>query len=316
MLYIISYLFPLLFIIISGNSFIKYIKKINFGQQIREYGPKSHLKKAGIPTMGGLLIIGTFFLFSIILLPLNPGVLTVLLTTLIMALTGFLDDFLKIKFERSLGLKAWQKILLQILAASITAVTAVFILDEQSILIPFYGEYNLGASVKFLFTFLVVIGSSNAVNLTDGLDGLAAGVSSVVTLTFALLFFVFNLSIYSLMMLIMAGGLTAFLWFNSNPAQVFMGDVGSLAIGAFLASAAVLTSSEIYLLIIGGIYVLETLSVIIQVPYFKLTGGKRIFKMTPIHHHFEIKGLAENKIVFRFIITSIIFSLIALISVL
>lgn len=316
MLYIISYLLPLLFVIISGNSFIKYIKKINFGQQIREYGPESHFKKAGIPTMGGLLIIGTFLLFSVILLPLEPGVLTILITTLIMAITGFLDDFLKIKFERSLGLRAWQKIFLQIIAASVTAFMAVFILDEQSILIPFYGEYNLNFLIKFLLTFLVVIGSSNAVNLTDGLDGLAAGVSSVVTLTFALLFFALNLSNYSLLMLIMAGSLTAFLWFNSNPAQVFMGDVGSLAVGAFLASAAVLTSAEIYLLIIGGIYVLETLSVMIQVPYFKLTGGKRVFKMTPIHHHFEMKGLAENKIVFRFVIISIIFSLLALTSVL
>ncbi|ADO76870.1 phospho-N-acetylmuramoyl-pentapeptide-transferase [Halanaerobium praevalens] len=304
--YIIAYICPLLLIIISGDLVINYLKKINFGQQIREVGPKSHLQKSGIPTMGGLLIIAVFLLIALLLLELNFAIITILLTTFVMGLTGFLDDFLKIKLKRSLGLKAWQKLFLQAIAAVLTAAVSIFILKEQSLMIPVIGSYQLKAIIKFILAVIVVIGSSNAVNLTDGLDGLAAGVTTVVCLAFAVLFYLLKLPNYSLLMLIMAGSCTAFLWFNSKPASIFMGDVGSLAIGGFLGSAAVLTGTEIYLLLLGGIYVIETLSVIIQVSYFKLTAGKRVFKMTPIHHHFELKGLAENKIVFRFIISSIL----------
>jgi len=311
MQYILAYILPLLIIVFSGNYFINYIKKINFGQQVRDYGPESHLKKAGIPTMGGLLIISVFLILSLFFVPLNIEYSALLLTTFIMALTGFLDDFLKIKFERSLGLKAWQKIILQTAAALVTAVTAVFVVKQHSLIIPFWGDLQTGEIFKFILAFIVVIGSSNAVNLTDGLDGLAAGVTAVVSAAFAAIFYLQGLNNYSLLMLIMAGSTTAFLWFNANPASVFMGDVGSLAIGGFLGATAVLTASEIYLLIIGGIYVIETLSVMIQVPYFKITGGKRVFKMTPIHHHFELSGLAENKIVFRFVIITILLSLFA-----
>ncbi len=314
MQYIIAYILPLLLIILSGNYFIDYIKKLNFGQQVRDYGPESHLDKAGIPTMGGLLIIPIFLIVAFIMLPLKLEILTILITTFIMALTGFLDDFLKVKLERSLGLKAWQKIIMQTAAAAVTVFAAVIVLNQQSIIIPFLGSYKIGAAAKSILAFVVVIGSSNAVNLTDGLDGLAAGITSIVTLAFAVLFYFLELPDYSLIMLIMSGSSTAFLWFNANPASVFMGDVGSLAIGSFLGAAAVLTASEIYLLIIGGIYVIETLSVMIQVPYYKITGGKRVFKMTPIHHHFELSGLAENKIVFRFSIITILLSLFALTS--
>ena len=263
-----------------------------------------------------ITVTAVFLIFSLFLLPLNIELITILMTTFIMALTGFLDDFLKIKFERSLGLKAWQKILLQTAAAALTAVTAVFLINQQSLIIPFFGSYKIGSLFKFILAFFVIIGSSNAVNLTDGLDGLAAGITAVVSLAFALLFYFLGLTEYTILMLIMAGSNTAFLWFNANPASVFMGDVGSLAIGGFLGAAAVLTASEIYLLIIGGIYVVETLSVMIQVPYYKITGGKRVFKMTPIHHHFELSGLAENKIVFRFVIITILLSLFALTSML
>lgn len=314
MQYIMAYTLPLLLIIFSGNIFINYIKKLNFGQQVRDYGPESHFKKSGIPTMGGLLIISIFLVSSIFLVEMKFEIVVILITTFIMALTGFLDDFLKIKFERSLGLRAWQKIILQLAAAAVTAVTAVFLIDQQQLIIPFFGIYEIGSFYKFILAFIVVVGSSNAVNLTDGLDGLAAGVTTVVTLAFALLFYFLELPEYCLIMFIMAGSTTAFLWFNANPASIFMGDVGSLAIGGFLGAAAVLTASEIYLLIIGGIYVLETLSVMIQVPYYKLTGGKRVFKMTPIHHHFELSGIAENKIVFRFIIITILLSVFSLIS--
>lgn len=316
MQYIIAYVLPLLLIIAGGNYFINYIKKINFGQQVRDYGPESHFKKAGIPTMGGLLIIPVFLILALIMLPLKIEVIAILLTTVLMALTGFLDDFLKIKFKRSLGLKAWQKIILQIAAAAVTIFPAVFILKQQTIIIPFLGSYKIAVAAKIILAFIVIIGSSNAVNLTDGLDGLAAGITSIVTLAFALLFYFLEFPDFSLLMLIMSGSCTAFLWFNANPASIFMGDLGSLAIGSFLGAAAVFTASELYLLIIGGIYVVETLSVMIQVPYYKITGGKRVFKMTPIHHHFELSGLPENKIVFRFSIITILLSLFALSSLL
>lgn len=314
MTYITAYTIPLVIIILMGNVFINYIKKLNFGQQVRDYGPESHLKKNGIPTMGGLLIITVFLLSSLFILELNVALITILITTFMMALTGFLDDFLKIKFQRSLGLKPWQKIIMQATAALVTTIIAVFFIKQQSLIIPFVGSYKIGIFYKSILAIIVVIGSSNAVNLTDGLDGLAAGVTSVVTIAFACLFYFLNLPEFSVLMLIMAGSTTAFLWYNAYPASVFMGDVGSLAIGSFLGATAVFTGTEIFLLIIGSIYVVETLSVIIQVAYYKITGGRRVFKMTPIHHHFELSGLAENKIVFRFVIITILLSLFVLVS--
>jgi phospho-N-acetylmuramoyl-pentapeptide-transferase len=316
MIYITAFLLPLLIIILTGSKFILFIKKLNFGQQIRKYGPEDHLKKSGIPTMGGLLIIGVFIIISIILVPLNLRTISVISAAFLMALTGFLDDFLKIKLKRSLGLTALQKIAMQIAAALIPALIIIFILDTPPVIVPFLGSYQINLFLRFLFIIFVVTGTANAVNLTDGLDGLAAGVTLIVSLAFAVLFYNYGIIDLMLLMLIMAGSCTAFLWFNANPAEIFMGDVGSLGIGGFLAAAAVISGTEIYLLIIGFIYVIETLSVMLQVPYFKLTGGRRIFKMTPIHHHFELKGIAENKIVFRFIIITIIFSLLALTSVL
>ncbi len=314
MLYIMAYLLPLFLIILSGGKFIKFIRKINFGQQIREYGPEEHLKKSGIPTMGGLLIIGIFLILSMIFAELNIKTTAVLAVTFLMSLTGFLDDFLKIKLERSLGLRAWQKIILQIVAALIPAIIITYLMETPPLMVPFLGNFQLNPLLRFLLTLFVVIGSSNAVNLTDGLDGLAASVTAVVSLSFAVIFYLTNNLDLMIMMIIMAGSCTAFLWYNANPAQIFMGDVGSLGIGGFLAASAVLSGTELYLLIIGFIYVMETVSVMIQVPYYKITGGKRIFRMTPIHHHFELKGIAENKIVFRFAIITIIFSLLALLS--
>lgn len=316
MIYITAFLLPLLIIIFTGSKFILFIKKINFGQQIRKYGPEEHLKKSGIPTMGGLLIIGVFIIVSIIIVPINARTAAVISASFLMALTGYLDDFLKIKFERSLGLTALQKIVMQLAAALIPALVIIFIIDTPPIIVPFLGSYQINLFLRFLFIMFVVTGTANAVNLTDGLDGLAAGVTLIVSLAFAVLFYLFGIIDLMLLMLVMGGSCTAFLWFNANPAEIFMGDVGSLGIGGFLAAAAVISGTELYLLIIGFIYVIETLSVMLQVPYFKITGGRRIFKMTPIHHHFELKGMAENKIVFRFIITTIIFSLLAITSVL
>lgn len=315
MIFLFAYLVPLLLIIFSGKFFIQFLKRLNFGQQVRECGPDSHLKKSGIPTMGGLLLIGIFLLTALFLVELSFKVIIVLVVTFILALAGFLDDFLKIKFSRSLGLRAWQKLVLQFLAALLTATAAVK-LNADLILLPFWGTISINIVLKFLLAILVVLGASNAVNLTDGLDGLAAGVTSVVCLTLASIFYLINLYDFSLLMLIMAGSCTAFLWYNANPAAVFMGDVGSLALGGFLAAAAVLSNTEFFLLLIGGIYVIETISVIIQVSYFKYSGGKRVFKMTPLHHHFELSGLAENKIVNRFVIITIVLALLAVSSLL
>lgn len=309
MIYIKAFLLPIVIIIAAGNLFIKFIKNINFGQQIRDYGPQSHLKKAGIPTMGGLMIIFTFLLIALFLVDLNLNTAAVLVITFLMGLAGFLDDFLKIKFSRSLGLKAWQKLFLQFLAALIAAVVLINFTQTPALLLPFGGSIELNNMLRFVLSLFVVIGSANAVNLTDGLDGLAASVTVIVCLSFAAIFYLLALEQLMIMMLIMAGCCTAFLWFNSYPAEIFMGDVGSLAIGGFLGATAVLSGTEIYLLIIGIIYVIETLSVMIQVPYFKITGGKRVFKMTPIHHHFELGGTAENKIVVRFVIITIIMAL-------
>ena len=301
MIYSFAFVFSLAAAILSLPRIIAIAERL----QIYDRPDERKVHNDLTPRIGGIAVALSVIISLMFMQQLETSLTGYIIGAIIVFGFGFYDDIW--------GLSWRVKFVGQFAAAIIALVFLQVNLNG----VQFFGfEIPLPPWLVFTGMVFFIVGGMNSLNLLDGLDGLAAGVSSVVTLTFALLFFVFNLSIYSLMMLIMAGGLTAFLWFNSNPAQVFMGDVGSLAIGAFLASAAVLTSSEIYLLIIGGIYVLETLSVIIQVPYFKLTGGKRIFKMTPIHHHFEIKGLAENKIVFRFIITSIIFSLIALISVL
>ncbi|MGM0602484.1 MAG: phospho-N-acetylmuramoyl-pentapeptide-transferase [Bacillota bacterium] len=314
MIYISAFLFPLFLMLFLGKPFISLLKKINFGQQIREFGPESHLKKSGIPTMGGVLIITVFIVSSLIFTELNIKTAVILISSFIMSAAGFMDDFLKIKLSRSLGLKAMQKIGLQFISALIVVIYLYFRSEAYHILIPFAGSYKISFFLTVILTFLTIIGTANAVNLTDGLDGLAAGVTLVVSLTFAFIFFSLSYNSISLMMLVLSGSCLGFLWFNGNPAQVFMGDVGSLAIGGILGTAAVITGTEFYLLVIGGIYVVETVSVMIQVPYFKITGGKRVFKMTPLHHHFELDGMAENKVVIRFIIVSIILSMLTIFS--
>ncbi|RCW51379.1 MULTISPECIES: phospho-N-acetylmuramoyl-pentapeptide-transferase [unclassified Halanaerobium] len=314
MVYITAFLIPLFLMLCFGNPFISLLKKINFGQQIREFGPKNHLKKSGIPTMGGVLIL-LIFVFSLLLFAeLNLKIAVVLVSSLIMAAAGFMDDFLKIKLSRSLGLTAVQKIGLQFISALVVIIYLYFRAEPYYVLIPFVGSYSIPFYLTAVLSFFTIIGAANAVNLTDGLDGLAAGTTLVVSLTFAVIFFSFSNDYFTVMMLILAGSCLGFLWFNGNPAQVFMGDVGSLAIGGILGTAAVITGTEFYLLTAGGVYVAETVSVMIQVPYFKLTGGKRVFKMTPIHHHFELAGTAENKVVIRFIIVNVILSLLTIYS--
>ncbi len=315
MVYFIAVGLPFLILILFGSGLIKGLKYLNFGQQIRGEGPSSHMKKEGVPTMGGILIILAVVITSFLVLNLNTSIIWALITTLGMGFVGFLDDIIKIRSKRSLGLKAREKLLGQIFVGLILGIYVTFYSDlGTSILFPVTGwELDLGYWLIFFIVFIVV-GFSNAVNLTDGLDGLASGVTLIVVTSFAVLVSAMGFNQLALYGLIIGGSCLGFIWFNSHPAQVFMGDVGSLALGGAVAALAVLSRTELFLVIIGGIYVVEALSVMIQVSYFKLTKGKRVFRMTPIHHHYELNGLAEGKVVARFWIVSIIFAILGLAS--
>jgi phospho-N-acetylmuramoyl-pentapeptide-transferase len=258
--------------------------------------------------MGGLIFLLSLFLSTIFFLRKNPENILILLTTLSFGLIGFLDDFIKITKKRSLGLRAYQKLLMQIIFSVIFIILSNLLLPEKNlrlIKIPFT---NFFWNSKYFFVPIIIfilIGSSNAVNLTDGLDGLAAGITVLLSIFFTYAALKLNSPIY-LMTSALTGSLLSFLLFNFYPAKVFMGDAGSLALGAFLASASIILNLEIFLAISGIVFVTETLSVIIQVLFFKITHGKRIFKMTPLHHHFELSGWRETKIVsFFYIFTAI-----------
>jgi len=315
MKYFFAAILPFLILLLFGPGMIKGLKYLNFGQQIRGEGPSSHMKKKGIPTMGGVLILLAVVIGSFLLLDLGSSVIWALITTLGLGLIGFLDDIISIRSKRSLGLKAREKLLGQIIVGIILSIYVSFYSElGTGIIIPFTGRImDLGYWI-IPFIVFIVVGFSNAVNLTDGLDGLASGVTLIVVTTLAVLTSALGFAQLSVFGLLVGSACLGFIWFNSNPAQVFMGDVGSLALGGAVASMAVLSRTELFLLIIGGIYVLETLSVMIQVSYFKISKGKRIFRMTPIHHHYELSGLAEGKIVSRFWISSIILAVLGLAS--
>ena len=316
--YFLAVTVPFIIIMIFGPFLIRVLKKCNFGQQIRGQGPKSHQVKKGIPTMGGILIIFAILITSFLLLEINQYIIWTLIVTVGMGLIGFIDDMIKIQTQRSLGLKARYKITGQIILGFLLAYY-VFIIKGDTIVLPFLGQVSIGFWLIPLVVF-TVIGTANAVNLTDGLDGLAAGVTAIVISSFYVIAYYNKLHYQpyepyeqlSLFGLIVAGACIGFIWYNTHPAQVFMGDVGSLALGGAISALAVFTGTEIFLLIIGGVFVIETVSVIIQVIYFKVTGGNRVFKMTPLHHHFELEGLEENKIVIRFLILSLLFAAIGL----
>ena len=297
---------------------IPFLKWLKFGQYVRDDGPKSHLKKAGTPTMGGLIILISVVVTSSLYLRDYPEILPVIFATVGFGLIGFLDDYIKIVMRRSLGLRAWQKLLLQLL------VTIIFVYYytqrlhyEMQMLIPFTGGIASGRYIVlpgwlFIpFLFFVMVGTVNGTNFTDGLDGLA----SSVTLLIAVFFTVVAIGTGSTVAPVcaaVAGALMGFLVFNVYPASVFMGDTGSLALGGFVASTALLLKMPLYILIVGMIYLVEVLSVILQVGYFKITHGRRIFKMAPIHHHFEQSGWSETKVVAVFSNVTALFCLIAL----
>ena len=297
---------------------IPALHRLKFGQSIREEGPKSHMKKAGTPTMGGII-----FLISIILTTLLIGAgkglisaeaVALLIVLLGFGMVGFLDDGMKVFFKRNLGLTSIQKLILQI----IISIVAYFLITnvggfENALHIPFTDSSIHLGWVYVLFMIFWLVGFSNAVNLTDGLDGLVSGTGAVAFLAYAIIAFVqeqYDLAVFAFAV---AGSLLGFLIFNKNPAKVFMGDTGSLALGGALATLSILTHQEILLLIIGLVFVVETASVMIQVAVFKKT-GKRVFKMTPIHHHFELSGWSEWRVVLTFWGVGVIVAVIAVVA--
>lgn len=283
-----------------GPVFIPTLYKLKFGQYIRTDGPRRHLKKAGTPTMGGLMILAGLTVGTLFIGPASGPVLLVLGTTLAFGLIGFLDDYIKVVVKRPLGLRAREKLGGQFGVAIVASLIAVFVLNRGTdLIVPFIGyKLTLGPLVYLVFSTLVIVGTTNAVNLTDGLDGLAAGSMAISAAAFVFTALILGGPVHDVAVpaAALVGGCLGFLRFNIYPARVFMGDTGSLALGGALASLAVITRTELLLPFIGVIYFVETLSVIIQVLSFKLT-GKRVFRMSPIHHHFELLGWSEQKVV-------------------
>jgi len=308
---LVSFIIP----VIALPLFIKYLKKHNVGQKIRQEGPDLHQHKMGTPTMGGVIIILTLIIVVLLFVPYNKYVLWSLVATVGFGLIGLIDDLIKYLKKRSLGLLTMQKLFLQIAFALIVAYCVQQNTDlGTEIYLPFM-KNSIDLGIMFVpFVVLVMISSVNAVNLTDGLDGLAGGLIIIAMLSFALIAYIQNMGSMSLFSLVVAFTSLGFLVYNFFPAQIFLGDVGSLALGGALASVAIFTRTELFLLIIGGVFVIETLSVILQVASAKLR-GKIIFKMSPIHHHFELCGWKEPKIIIRFWITGVILALIGIASI-
>jgi phospho-N-acetylmuramoyl-pentapeptide-transferase len=336
----------LLLSLVFGGRLIRALKGWNIGQQIREEGPQGHMAKRGTPTMGGVLIVGSVVISTLFWAKLSSVyVWTVVIATLLFAAIGFFDDYAKMAKQRSLGLTGKQKLLGQLLIA-IAVWAVLFVLTKYfasdyswNVSIPFIkataqpdGISFIGPVLYLFFIIIVLLGFSNGVNLTDGLDGLAISVTFIAMTALTALTYLSSDARWAKYLELthrpeaaeltvfcgaMAGASLGFLWYNAPPAEVFMGDVGSLAIGGAMGTIAVLTKQEFMLLMIGGVFVIEALSVTLQVGVFKMTKrttgtGRRLFKMTPLHHHFEMQDWKESKIVFRFLILAILFALLSL----
>ena len=291
---------------------IPFLHKLKFGQQVRDDGPQAHLKKQGTPTMGGLVILSSIIITSLLYLKDYPKIIPVLFVTAGFGVIGFLDDYIKIVMKRSEGLNPGQKLAGQII---ITGIFAYYIITSDEIgtqmLIPFTGQYLVMPVWLFVpALFFIVLGTDNGVNFTDGLDGLCTSVTILVATFFTIVAIGENSGISPITGAVV-GSLLGFLLFNVYPARVFMGDTGSLALGGFVASSAFMMQKPLFIAVVGLIYLVEVLSVIIQVTYFKKTGGKRIFKMAPIHHHFELCGWSETRVVAVFSIITAILCLVA-----
>lgn len=295
-----------------GPIVIPFLRRLKVGQTERKE-LESHLKKNGTPTMGGLMILASIIITSVFYVKDYPKIVPILFMTVGFGVIGFLDDYLKVVLRRSDGLLAWQKMLCQIVVTTVFAVYMGCYSDVPlTMLIPFSGGKYLDLGWgAFPVLYLAVIGTVNGTNFTDGLDGLASSVTITVATFFSVVAIGTNAGIAPITCAVV-GALLGFLLFNVYPASVFMGDTGSLALGGFVVSAAYMMQMPLFIVIVGLIYLVEVLSVIIQVTYFKKTGGKRIFRMAPIHHHFELGGWSETRVVAVFSITTAILCMIAL----
>jgi phospho-N-acetylmuramoyl-pentapeptide-transferase len=308
-------LFPLvitfLFTMLISPLFIPLLKRLKYGQQIRTDGPQGHLKKAGTPTMGGIIILLAIALAALKFIDKNSELVVLLVATLGFGLIGFLDDYIKIVFKRSLGLTAKQKLFGQLLVSAIVCYFLIQMDHSTSLHVPFFDwSFSLGW-FYFPFVAFLMLGTSNAVNFTDGLDGLLAGTSAIAFGGFVIIAMKAHSPETAIFASAMIGAVLGFLVFNAHPAKVFMGDTGSLGIGGGLTAVAILTKEELLLAIIGGVFVMEIMSVVIQVISFK-TRGKRVFKMSPIHHHFELVGWSEWRVVTTFWFVALILATLGL----
>jgi len=334
--------------LLIGPFVIDRLREFQIGQYIREEGPKSHQKKSGTPTMGGILICISILVPTLLWSDLsNPFVWVVMFSTVAFASIGFADDYIKVVHKRNLGLTSRQKLVFQFISSGAIAVALLVLRGEgvysTHLMVPFAKRFRpdliwewMGhiqhvhwlATLPFiLFVMLVITFSSNAVNLTDGLDGLAIGCTIIAAGALTVLTYVSGHSVFSDYLELqrmpdvseltifcgaMVGASIGFLWYNAHPAEIFMGDVGSLALGGAIATVAVIIKQELLLPFIGGVFILEALSVMLQVGSYKLRGGKRIFRMAPLHHHFELGGWSESKVITRFWIMALVFALFAL----
>ena len=337
----------LLICLVLGPWLIRRLREFQIGQYIRDEGPQSHQSKAGTPTMGGLLIHVAILVPTLLWTDLtNPLIWVVLLATLSFGLVGFLDDYFKIRNRQNRGLAGRTKLYLQILISFLVGIVLLFLTVRGTysthLIVPFFKQftpdllihsltenpylYPLGFIFFLMFVVLVIVGASNAVNLTDGLDGLAIGCTIIASGALTVLTYVTGHAVFARYLEIqylpqvaevtvfcgsMVGASLGFLWYNAHPAEIFMGDVGSLALGGGIGTVAVVIKQEILLLFIGGVFVAEALSVILQVTSFQLR-GKRIFRMAPLHHHFEMKGWSESKVIIRFWVAALILALFSL----
>lgn len=296
-------------VLITGPYLIPYLTRLKVGQVIRDDGPQRHLTKAGTPTMGGLMFIAGISVASIVTVGNKSYVWAALAVMLLHAAIGLRDDYIKVVLKRSLGLRVKEKLLYQLLIGLLFIVFLIFLSDRgTSVIIPFSGYALDIGYAYYLLVIAVIIGTSNGVNLNDGLDGLASGVTIWVALAYMAISWMGSHPELGVFSLAIVGGCLGFLYYNRFPARVFMGDTGSMALGGAVAALAILTRSELFLILIGGVYVLEAMSDIIQVAYFKRT-GKRVFLMAPIHHHYELKGWKETKVVHFFWLLSFICSI-------
>lgn len=295
-----------------GPVVIPFLRRLKVGQTVRDEGPKAHLKKNGTPTMGGILIMIAVVVTSLLYVKNFPKIIPILFLTLGFGLIGFVDDYIKVVLKRSMGLRAWQKMLGQFVVTGIFTYYIINYTDVSlAMKIPFWAGHYLDFGIfNIPVLFFIVIGTVNGTNFTDGLDGLASSVTVIVATFFTVVAIGVESGIEPITCAVV-GALLGFLLFNVYPASVFMGDTGSLALGGFVAATAYMLQMPLFIPIVGFIYMIEVLSVILQVGYFKMTGGKRIFRMAPIHHHFELGGWSETRVVTVFSIVTALLCMVA-----